>query len=315
MRHKTKARAPLTQLDKENIPTATFAKQPTQLKTKIAREPLKSLTEPETRSLSVMLTLDSADDVSDCLVNHQISGHVRAQMVDWMIEVTCAYRCNTNMFFQAVRLLDRYFKLHSGTLQASQVHSIGLASMLVASKFSDFHEIGLEVMVHHIAHDRVSKEELAQMEAELVSTVWDKLTIPTCWEILRHISEQLDIKGVCLKTAEVCLVLWSVMLQHLNLRPGVIATSALIIASRSLGLYSLAASVILFTQMPRDALEEVVNVLHKDILEYPRNYTFLTSAMTFWNFDFKLKEHGPLFTFQDMALDAEQAALMAIKIV
>jgi hypothetical protein len=232
-------------------------------------------------------------------------------MVDWMIEVSCAYRCSTNMFFHAVRLMDRYFKLHPGPLQAAQVHAIGLAAMLVASKCNDAHEIGLDVMVHHIAHDRLKKDEIAQMEAELVSTVRDKLVVPTSWEILRHLADQLDLKGVLLRTAEVCLVLWSIMLPHLALRSGVIAAAAVVISAQSMGQVTLADSVVTYMQLPAEPLAGVVEILKGDIFEYPRHYTFLTSAMTFWNFDLKLKENGPLFTFQDFALDSEQAALLA----
>lgn len=313
MRHKPKAKSINALADKENIPAAVNCKQQPQSRAKVVREPLKTLSGPETRSLSIFFSLDALDDVTECLMRHQISGHVRAQMVDWMIEVSSAYRCSPNMFFQAVRVMDRFFKLHHRPLQASQVHSIGLASMLVASKCSDCQEIELDVMIKHIAHNRVPREEVTFMEGEIVATVWDKLTIPTCWEILRHIAEQLNIRGVILKTAEVCLVLWSVMLHHLSLRPGVTAASALIIAAKSFGLHDLVTAVVAFTQLPQDALFEVAYVLQKDILEYPRNYTFLTSAMTFWNFDLRLKENGALFAFQDAHLDTEQASLLASK--
>jgi hypothetical protein len=233
-------------------------------------------------------------------------------MVDWMIEVSSVYRCSANMFFQAIRVMDRYFKLHSGPLKPQHMHLIGLASMLVASKCFDTSEIDLDTMTKHIAHSRLTKEQIAQMEAQVISTVRDKLVYPTSWEVLSFIAGQLNIRGVILRTAEVCLVLWSFMVQHLNMRPGILAAAGLIIAARSLGQAEVVASIVKFMQMPERALMEVARVLHADLLMYPRHFTFFTSAMTFLNFDFKMKENGPLFAFQDSSLDSEQTALLSL---
>lgn len=40
---------------------------------------------------------------------HKITGVYRAKMVDWMVEVLTAFKCDEQTLFLAVNLMDRYF--------------------------------------------------------------------------------------------------------------------------------------------------------------------------------------------------------------
>ena len=44
------------------------------------------------------------------LNEHQIQPHMRAKMVDWMIEVFANFNCREETFFLAVNLMDRHLR-------------------------------------------------------------------------------------------------------------------------------------------------------------------------------------------------------------
>mgnify|MGYP000561917378 CR=1 FL=1 len=50
-------------------------------------------------------------------------------MVDWMIEVVNNYKCDENVFFLSVDLMDRYFYLVNASLEPSDLHFSNVVSM------------------------------------------------------------------------------------------------------------------------------------------------------------------------------------------
>jgi hypothetical protein len=72
---------------------------------------------------------------SSVLGKHQINERMRAKMVDWLIEVTEAYKCKNETFFLAIFIMDEYFKLCERSLAASELHIIGVTSMFIACKY------------------------------------------------------------------------------------------------------------------------------------------------------------------------------------
>jgi len=64
-----------------------------------------------------------------------ITSHLRAKMVDWMIEVLSSYKMGEECFFRSVKYMDEYFKKSTKNLEVSDLHLIGVASMFMASKY------------------------------------------------------------------------------------------------------------------------------------------------------------------------------------
>jgi hypothetical protein len=60
-------------------------------------------------------------------------------MLDWLIEVTSAYKCGPRTYFLAAKLFDKYLSARVGSvvLDDSEVHLIGLGALFTASKVED----------------------------------------------------------------------------------------------------------------------------------------------------------------------------------
>lgn len=78
-------------------------------------------------------------------------------MVDWMIEVCTSFKCYERTWFLAVAIFDKYLNFCKGKriLKNSEVHSIGITSMYLASKYEDIIPIN-----SYTAHEKISHKAI-----------------------------------------------------------------------------------------------------------------------------------------------------------
>lgn len=70
------------------------------------------------------------------LVNHDIDKSLRARMLDWMVEVIYSYKFEPKSYFASAAIMDRYFKAEIQRLPITQLHIVGVTSMLIATKMN-----------------------------------------------------------------------------------------------------------------------------------------------------------------------------------
>ena len=98
------------------------------------------------------------------LEQHKICAEYRTKMLDWLIEVSSAYKCNGRCYHLAAHLFDDYIRATSHiTLENKDVHLIGCASLFIASKYEDEKPISSKVMSTKISHQAYSVEEILRM--------------------------------------------------------------------------------------------------------------------------------------------------------
>jgi hypothetical protein len=75
-------------------------------------------------------------------------------MIDWMVEVCTSFRCAERTWFLAVALFDRYLQAVKGqkVLKNSDVHTIGIVSIYLASKYEDVTPINSFIAYEKISH-------------------------------------------------------------------------------------------------------------------------------------------------------------------
>lgn len=110
-------------------------------------------------------------DTTDCLERHEIKGPVRARMVDWMIEVLSNFHCDEQTFFIAVQIMDRYFKNCRRSLQVTELHTVGVTSMFVASKYEDIYPLRMKTIDEKIAQRKIPIEDIKTRELEILEAL------------------------------------------------------------------------------------------------------------------------------------------------
>ena len=103
---------------------------------------------------------EAASDVSRNLERHEIQALQRAKMLDWMVEVLAVFRCSDQVFFQAVNILDRYFKQCQEVIPVKDLHLSGVVAMFLASKYEDIVPLTLKTVQEKIGHAKFSDDDI-----------------------------------------------------------------------------------------------------------------------------------------------------------
>ena len=126
--------------------------------------------------------------------NHKITERMRTRMVDWMIEVLSNYHCDESTYFEAINLMDRYFKVcdeKRQILQPPELHLIGVTSMFIASKYQDIYPLRLKIVKDKIAHNKLSCQEIKDKEDEITRYLDYNLGLPTMWDFINLYLEEI----------------------------------------------------------------------------------------------------------------------------
>ena len=129
----------------------------------------------------------------ECLRNHEITPGLRAKMVDWMVEVLTSFKCKDQTFFMAISLMDRYLSLKTERRLISDLHSIGVTSIFLASKYEDILPLRMSTVVDKIAHHKVPSELITNIERDILMLLDYYLQVPTVLEYLTRYLVEMEV--------------------------------------------------------------------------------------------------------------------------
>ena len=138
------------------------------------------------------------------LTGQSINEDNRRRMVCWIHEIVKKCSVSLDTFFQAVQIMDRYYKLCTKKHSMEDLQIIGVASLFIANKYNDYKNFTTDFIHAHIVHQKYSEEEIIDAEIEIISTIKFELGIPTertyigLYSMLLelHLSEEVNEKLV-----------------------------------------------------------------------------------------------------------------------
>ena len=81
--------------------------------------------------------------------------------------------------------MDRFISQSERKLELEELHLIGITCMFIASKYEDITPIYMKTMINKVSHGRFKKEQILELEREIVSTLKFRLaSVPTILEFL-----------------------------------------------------------------------------------------------------------------------------------
>jgi len=104
-------------------------------------------------------------------------------MLDWLIEVTTAFKCRNRIYYLAVRLFNEFLVRSSEKLENEDVHGIGIASLYLASKYEDGSLLSAEVISKQISHDIFSAEDINARELLMLCALEFNLELLTHFDL------------------------------------------------------------------------------------------------------------------------------------
>ena len=104
-------------------------------------------------------------------------------MLDWLVEVTSAFRCKDRTYFLATTLFDEFLRKFPERLENKDVHGIGVASLFLASKYEDVQPLSSEVISEKIAHGAFSIDNIKTREMIMLRALEFSLDVVTHFDI------------------------------------------------------------------------------------------------------------------------------------
>ncbi|KAG6591587.1 Cyclin-A2-2, partial [Cucurbita argyrosperma subsp. sororia] len=165
-------------------------------------------------------------------LQQDITADMRGILVDWLIEVSDEYKLVPDTLYLTVNVIDRF--LSRNCIERKRLQLLGVASMLIASKYEEICAPGVEDFCF-ITDNTYTKREVVEMESKVLNLLHFRLSVPTTKTFLRRFiqSAHASYKVPCIELeflanylAELTLVEYS----FLKFLPSLIAASAVFLA-------------------------------------------------------------------------------------
>lgn len=113
----------------------------------------------------------------------QINTHMRALLVDWMVEVQESFELNHETLYLAVKLVDICLSKLQVTKDMLQL--VGAASLFIAAKYDERVPPLLDDFIY-ICDGAYNKKQMFRMEISVLKTVEFELGMPLSYRFLRR---------------------------------------------------------------------------------------------------------------------------------
>ncbi|KAG7037777.1 Cyclin-A3-4, partial [Cucurbita argyrosperma subsp. argyrosperma] len=130
-------------------------------------------------------------------VQKDISANMRGILVDWLVEVAKEYKLVSDTLYLSISYVDRYLSLNAISRQKLQL--LGVSAMLIASKYEEISPPHVEEFVY-ITDNTYNREEVVEMEADILKSLEFELGSPTIKTFLRQV--QLRFTMIAQETYE-----------------------------------------------------------------------------------------------------------------
>jgi len=163
-----------------------------------------------------------------------INYRMRAILIDWLIDVHLKYKLVPQTMYIAVNLIDRY--LSKNETNRAKLQLVGVTAMFIACKYEEIYPPELKDFVY-ITDGAYVKSEVLNMEYKMLKSLEFNVTFPTQWSIFEIYRKKLDLNEKTFKLAWFLMELCLINYRSLKFKMSVIAASAILIASKTLGVY------------------------------------------------------------------------------
>ncbi|XP_022093413.1 G2/mitotic-specific cyclin-B3-like isoform X2 [Acanthaster planci] len=157
----------------------------------------------------------------------EVNRHMRAVLVDWLVEVQENFELNHETLYLAVKLVDRYLMQKAVTRDVLQL--LGATSLFIACKYDERCPPALDDF-KYICDDAYERQQFIDMEMAILALLDFDLGIPLSYRFLRRYAKCAHASMETLTLARFILELSLTEAQFLETRDSLIAAAALLLA-------------------------------------------------------------------------------------
>lgn len=156
-----------------------------------------------------------------------INAKMRAILVDWLIEVHMKFRLVPETLYLCINIIDRYCS--QVKVQRAKLQLVGVTALLIACKYEEIYPPEVRDCVY-ITDSAYAREELLDMEQNIVHKLGFRITVPTAYPFLHRFLKLLKASPLIRHAAS--FYTERTLQEHdmLRYRPSLICASAVVLA-------------------------------------------------------------------------------------
>ena len=117
------------------------------------------------------------------VVQTEIKDTSRAFLIEWVIDVHRKFRLTPEALYVAVFIIDQF--LSKKLLLKSQLHLLGVATLLIASKYEEIYPPSLNDFLA-VSENKFNKKMVLAMEKDILMTLSFEVTAPSAYRFLQR---------------------------------------------------------------------------------------------------------------------------------
>ncbi|KAJ1436096.1 cyclin-like protein [Ochromonadaceae sp. CCMP2298] len=175
-----------------------------------------------------------------------VNEKMRSILVDWLVEVHLKFKMVPESLYMTVSIIDRYLEMKQ--VRRSKLQLVGVAALLIAAKYEEIYPPELRDLVY-ITDRAYNKQEILEMESEIVNTLEYKFTVPTVHSFLCRYLKAAHADRTMVQLA--CYLTERTLQEYTMLRflPSTIAATAVMVARKSLNRHPWSPTLMKYTNM------------------------------------------------------------------
>nr|XP_034370258.1 G2/mitotic-specific cyclin-B1-like isoform X2 [Arvicanthis niloticus] len=211
------------------------------------------------------------------LLGHEVTGNMRAILIDWLIQVQMKFKLLQETMYMTVSIIDRF--MQNSCVPKKMLQLVGVTAMFIASKYEEMYppEIGDFAFV---TNNTYTKHQIRQMEMKILRVLNFNLGRPLPLHFLRRTSKigEVDVEQHTL--AKYLMELSVLDYDMVHFAPSQIAAGAFCLALKILDNGEWTPTLQHYLSYTEESLLPVMQHLAKNIVMVNRG---LTKHMTVKN--------------------------------
>lgn len=220
---------------------------------------------------SYLRSLEDAQAVKPhYLQGHEVSGNMRAILVDWLVQVQMKFRLLQETMFMTVGIIDRF--LQENPVPKNQLQLVGVTSMFLAAKYEEMYppEIGDFTFVTDHTY---TKAQIREMEMTILRALNFTIGRPLPLHFLRRASKIGEVTAEQHSLAKYLMELVMVDYEMVHYPPSQIAAAASCLSFKVFNVGEWTPTLQHYTAYTEETLLPVMQHMAKNIVKVNKGLT------------------------------------------
>merc|ERR1711936_507014 len=158
-----------------------------------------------------------------------VSGKMRAVLIDWLIEVHSQFKLLQETLYMTVYVIDKFLQTEGYSIKRNKLQLVGVTAMFLASKVEEMYAPEINDFVY-ITDNAYTAGELRQMELRILNTLGFNFSRPLPLHFLRRNSKAGDVDVRQHSLAKYLVEMSLVEYSMVSIPPSLLASAALFLS-------------------------------------------------------------------------------------